>query len=153
MSAHWLSCHPQHTARWQRCLHKLRGRICIWARWPFAGPSHNRNKLVSPRHDTHRRWICFAQKSAVWYGPCPGHTVYIPGHDLRRKKIQSTPRSKPIKLSVYDMITESITIQRLHIFSLALTPVEWWEVDRRPFNTDSAAETWLKSYGNWKLED
>jgi len=41
------------------------------------------------------------------------------------------------------MITESMTIQGLHIISLALTPIERWGAARRPFNTASAAETWL----------
>jgi len=38
------------------------------------------------------------------------------------------------------MITESITIQGLHVISLALTPIGRWEAARRPFSTGSAAE-------------
>lgn len=40
------------------------------------------------------------------------------------------------------MITESITIQGLHVISLALTPIERWEAARHPFSTGSATE-WL----------
>lgn len=59
------------------------------------------------------------------------------------KKLQSTPRSEPIKLSGCDMITECITIQGLHVISLALTPIERWKVARHPLNTSSAAEACL----------
>ena len=46
------------------------------------------------------------------------------------------------------MITESITIQGLHVISLAITPIERWEAARRPFiSTASAAETWLTVFG------
>ena len=41
------------------------------------------------------------------------------------------------------MITENLTKQGLHIISLALTPIEWWEAAKRYFTTASAAETWL----------
>lgn len=41
------------------------------------------------------------------------------------------------------MITESITIQGVNTISLALTPIERWEVARCPLNTSSAAEAWL----------
>jgi len=41
------------------------------------------------------------------------------------------------------MIKESMTIQGLHVISLALTPIEGWEVARRPLNTASAAEVRL----------
>ena len=49
----------------------------------------------------------------------------------------------PIKLSVCDMITETITIQGLHVISLALTPIERWEAAKSPFDRISAAEAWL----------
>ena len=41
------------------------------------------------------------------------------------------------------MITESITIQMLHVISLALTPSQRWAAARHPFNASSAAEGWL----------
>ena len=41
------------------------------------------------------------------------------------------------------MITENMTIQGLHVISLALTPIERWGVARGPFNTASAAEVRL----------
>jgi cell division protein FtsB len=42
------------------------------------------------------------------------------------------------------MITESITIQGLHVISLALTPIEQWEATRGSFiSTSFADETWL----------
>ena len=41
------------------------------------------------------------------------------------------------------MITESITIQGLHVISLALTPIEWWKATRGPVDTASAVEPWL----------
>jgi len=41
------------------------------------------------------------------------------------------------------MIAESLTIQVLHIISLALKPVQRWEAARRPLSPDSAAMTWL----------
>jgi hypothetical protein len=41
------------------------------------------------------------------------------------------------------MIAESITIQVLHIISLALTPIEQWETARRLFKISWAAETCL----------
>jgi cell division protein FtsB len=41
------------------------------------------------------------------------------------------------------MIKESMTIQGLHVISLALTPIERWEVAGRPFNAASAAEVRL----------
>jgi len=47
------------------------------------------------------------------------------------------------KLSGCDMITESLTIQVLHIISLALTPIEQWEAAKRYFYTASSAEVWL----------
>jgi len=45
------------------------------------------------------------------------------------------------------MITENMTIQGLHIISLALTPIEWWEAAKRYFTTASAAEMWLTVFG------
>ncbi len=47
------------------------------------------------------------------------------------------------KSSGCDMITESLTIQVLHIISLALTPIEQWEAAKRYFYTASSAEAWL----------
>ncbi len=44
------------------------------------------------------------------------------------------------------MITESITIQGLHVISLALTPIERWEAARGPFDTASTAEAWLTGF-------
>ena len=49
------------------------------------------------------------------------------------------------------MITESITIQSitiqgLHVISLALTPIERWEAARGPFDTASSAEAWLTGF-------
>lgn len=44
------------------------------------------------------------------------------------------------------MITESMTIQKLHVISLALTSIKRWEVARRLFNTASAAEAWLTTF-------
>jgi hypothetical protein len=41
------------------------------------------------------------------------------------------------------MITESLTIQVLHIISLALTPIEQWEAAKRYFYTASSAEARL----------
>ncbi len=41
------------------------------------------------------------------------------------------------------MITENMTIQGLHVISLALTPIERWEVARGPFDTAAAAEVRL----------
>ena len=42
------------------------------------------------------------------------------------------------------MITENMTIQGLHVISLALTPIERWGVARRPLNNiASAAEVRL----------
>ena len=41
------------------------------------------------------------------------------------------------------MITENMTIQGLHVISLAITPIERWGVARGPFNTASAAEVRL----------
>lgn len=42
------------------------------------------------------------------------------------------------------MITESITIQGLHVISLALTPIKRWEAARGSFiGASFAAETWL----------
>ena len=49
----------------------------------------------------------------------------------------------PIKLIVCDMITESMTIQGLHVIFLALTPDERWKAARGSFDTTSAAEPWL----------
>ncbi len=47
------------------------------------------------------------------------------------------------KSSGCDMITESMTIQVLHIISLALTPIEQWEAAKRYCYTASSAEVWL----------
>jgi len=44
------------------------------------------------------------------------------------------------------MITESITIQGLHVISLALTPIERWEAARGLFDTASAAEAWFTGF-------
>jgi len=44
------------------------------------------------------------------------------------------------------MMTESITIQGLHVISLALTPSERWEASRSSFNTDSAAIACLTAF-------
>ncbi len=41
------------------------------------------------------------------------------------------------------MITKSMTIQGLHVISLALTPIERWEAARRHFKTAYTSETWL----------
>ncbi len=41
------------------------------------------------------------------------------------------------------MITKSMTIQGLHVISLALTPIERWEAARRHFITAYTSETWL----------
>ena len=50
------------------------------------------------------------------------------------------------------MITENITIQGLHVISLAITPIERWEAAKRPFiSTASAAETWLTVFGVFVL--
>jgi hypothetical protein len=46
------------------------------------------------------------------------------------------------------MVTESMTIQGLHIIFLALTPVKRWQAARHPFMSPaSAAETWLTIFG------
>jgi len=44
------------------------------------------------------------------------------------------------------MITESITIQGLHVISLALTPIERWGAAKGQFDTASAAEAWLTRF-------
>lgn len=44
------------------------------------------------------------------------------------------------------MITESITIQGLHVISLALTPIERWEAARGLFDTDSSGMTLLTGF-------
>ena len=44
------------------------------------------------------------------------------------------------------MITESMTIQKLHVISLAFTSIKQWEVARRSFNTASATEAWLTTF-------
>ena len=44
------------------------------------------------------------------------------------------------------MITESITIQGLHVISLVLKPIERWEAARGPFDTASTAEAWLTGF-------
>ena len=50
----------------------------------------------------------------------------------------------PIKLIVCDMITESMTIQGLHVIFLALTPDERWKAARGSFDTASTTtEGWL----------
>ncbi len=41
------------------------------------------------------------------------------------------------------MITENMTIQGLHVISLALTPTEKWKAAKDSFDTASAAEGWL----------
>jgi len=47
------------------------------------------------------------------------------------------------KSSGCDMMTESLTIQVLHIISSALTPIEQWEAAKRYFYTASSAEARL----------
>lgn len=47
------------------------------------------------------------------------------------------------KSSGCDIITESMTIQVLHIISSALTPIEQWEAAKRYFYTASSAEARL----------
>ncbi len=49
------------------------------------------------------------------------------------------------------MITESLTIQVLHIISLALTPIEQWEAAKRYFYTASSAEAWLTVFAVFAL--
>ena len=41
------------------------------------------------------------------------------------------------------MITESITIQGLHVIFLAVTRFEQWKAARGPLNTNSSGEVWL----------
>jgi cell division protein FtsB len=49
------------------------------------------------------------------------------------------------------MITESITIQGLHVISLALTPIERWEAARGLFDTDSSGMTLLTGFATVAL--
>ncbi len=60
----------------------------------------------------------------------------------RNFKMDSAPHLAE-QSSGCDMITESLTIQVLHIISLALTPIEQWEAAKRYFYTASSAEVWL----------
>ncbi len=41
------------------------------------------------------------------------------------------------------MITENMTIQGLHVISLALTRFERWKASMNPLSTDSSGEVWL----------
>ena len=68
---------------------------------------------------------------------------YVRVFHISGKSRSSQHHIWPIKLSRCDMITESITIQGLHVISLALTPIERWEAARGSFDTASALEAWL----------
>lgn len=49
------------------------------------------------------------------------------------------------------MIAESMTIQGLHVISLALTPGERWAASRVPFDTESTTIAWLTAFATLAL--